>query len=258
MKVLVAGRGFIGTALGKSLEREHEVKYLDRSGGDYRFDITEPFSIEEEFDVLCHTIGLAPGFNSAEQYEKVHVEGTQNLLDAVDSDRVVYVSALCAGEIDHSFFRTKREAEKIVENDGREYVVVRPSTVYAPGNKLLEMIRSTASTRLFPDIRTVSQPITLDNLVELLELVIDSEENAILNAAGPEKYTIGELARIIYAEEGHKCFLVPMSRVVIETGLRLSSFLPPPFERENIQILRHGNSTDRNDAADLIDLDEVV
>ena len=94
MKVLVAGNGFIGRNLVKKLRENHAVKTLDRSNGTYEQDITESFEIEESFDVVFHTIGLAPGLYTKKKYRKLHVKGTENLLEAVKTDKFVYISAL--------------------------------------------------------------------------------------------------------------------------------------------------------------------
>ncbi|MFB6215417.1 MAG: NAD-dependent epimerase/dehydratase family protein [Candidatus Aenigmatarchaeota archaeon] len=256
MKVLVAGRGFIGEAIGKRLEGKHDVKYLDRSEADFVQDVTEGFSLEEEFDVLIHTIGLAPGFSTPREYREVHVEGTRNLLEGVKADKVVFLSALKAGEVNHSFFRTKREAEKMVENSEKQHVIVRPSTVYGEGNKLLEMMKKLGFTRVFPDISTRTQPIMIQDLAEIVEKLLEKE--GIFRIAGPDKITLGELARQVYREEGYNCFLVPYPQFLLEMKLSLLAFLPPPFQKENIRILRHENTTDENDAEELIELQKVV
>ncbi|MFB6245636.1 MAG: NAD-dependent epimerase/dehydratase family protein [Candidatus Nanohaloarchaea archaeon] len=251
----MAGKGFIGSETGKVLEDEsHEVKYLDREKADFEYDITSDFKIDEEFDVLIHTIGLAPGFYSAEKYRKLHVEGTRNLIQSVDADKIVFLSALGAGEVDHSFFRTKLEAEELVKDSGSDYVILRPSTVYGEGNKLLETIKKMAFTRVFPDIRTKTQPIHREDLVEIVSAAIEGYRDQILNIAGKEEISIGEMARNIYNEEGYSCFLIPYPQFLLEWKLVGLSFLPPPFQKENLQILRNDNTTDRNDAEDIVEL----
>lgn len=257
MEILIAGKGFIGQTLGERLKDNHEVSYLDLEGADYSFDITRDFSIEESFDVLVHAIGLPPGFASQEQYQQVHVEGTRNLADAVEAEVGVFFSALGAGEVDHSFFRTKREAERIFDEKFDETVILRPSTVYGKGNKLLDSIRKLSITRLFPDIRTFTQPIRIEDLSAMAEVLIEQRETGTFTAAGPEKFTLGELACRIYSEEGRRCFLVPYPRSLLELELRLLSFLQPPFQEENIELLRHENVADENDAEMFVDLSGI-
>jgi NADH dehydrogenase len=257
MKVLIAGKGFIGEAIGDELGNFYDVKYLDRSSGDYQEDVTQGFDIDEEFDVLVHTIGLAPGFATEEAYQQVHVEGTENLLEGVDCDKVVYLSALGVGEVDHSFFRTKEEAEELIKDSGRDYTIVRPSTVYGPGNKLLEMMKKFAPTRMFPDLPTETQPILRDDLVSLMLETVEGFDNETLNAAGPEKFTMGEMARNMYREDGYRCFLLPAPEILIKFNLKALSFLGPPFEPENIEIFTSSNTTDENDAEGIVGLSSI-
>ena len=258
MKILVAGKGFIGSETGKILENEgHDVKYLDRTDADFEQDVTQEFEIEQEFDVLIHTIGLAPGFFSAKDYYKLHVTGTANLLDSIDADKVIYLSALGAGNVDHSFFRTKTEAERKIKHSDMDYTILRPSTVYGEGNKLLEYIKKTAFTRVFPSIKTQTQPIHREDLVEIISEVVDSHENETLDVAGKKQLSISEMAKNLYRDEGYRCFILPVPQFLIEGSLIMLSFLPPPFQKENVKILRSSNTTNSNDAEDIIELRDI-
>jgi uncharacterized protein YbjT (DUF2867 family) len=252
MKILVAGNGFIGRNAVEELRENHLVKTLDRGNGTYQQDIMEKFSIEEEFDVMIHTIGLAPGMHSEKAYREVHAEGTRNLLKGVKAEKIVYLSALGAGEIDHSFFRTKKKAEKLIKNSESDHTILRPSTVYGEGNKLLELMRKAAPTRVFPNIKTRTQPIHIEDLVEIISRSVEEFSAEILELGGPEKMTAGELARKIYREEGYSCTLIPLPRLLQKTGLTLLDPFPGPFNRENIRLLENQNTTDRNDAEKIL------
>ena len=247
MKILVAGTGFIGSKVKEELEHEHQVKTLDRSEGDFQQDITEKFDIDEDFDVLFHTIGLAPGMKNKRLYKEVHVKGTRNLLDAVDSNKVVYLSALGVGKVNHSFFQTKEKSEEIIKNSERDYTIIRPSTVYGDGNKLLEMIKTAAPSRIFPDLKTETQPIHIDDLGEILRKSAKDFRNETLEVGGPEKITVGQLAKKLYREEGFRCILLPIPEIMQTTALKLTP-LSGPFSTENIELLKQQNTTDKNDA----------
>lgn len=256
MKILIAGKGFIGRSLGERLEENHEVKYLDIRNAEYERDITKDFSIEEGFDLVFHTIGLPPGFASAVKYENVHVEGTRNILKGVDFGRIIYVSALGAGDVEHSFHRTKKKAEELIEDEANDYTILRPSVVYHRDNKLLKMIRRMAFTRIFPDIKTEVQPIRRSDLVQILVNVTDlSFSGQNLTLAGPEVHTFGELGARIYNEEGYGCFKLPYPQFLLEWKLIGLSFLPPPFQRENIELLRNDNVAEQNDASGIVELE---
>lgn len=253
MKVLVAGRGFIGKKVVSELRDNHQVKTLDRSGeATFQQDITKKFEIEEDFDVLIHTIGLAPGMHSSGEYENVHVDGTRNLLEAVDAEKVVFLSALGAGSVNHSFFETKREAEKIVVNEAERHTVLRPSTVYGKGNKLLEMIKKAAPTMIFPDIKTLTQPIHVDDLISIIGKSLEQFDQQMLKLGGPEEITVGKMAKKIYRERGFPCILLPAPMILQKAGLTVFSPLPAPFNRENIKLLEQQNTTEVNDAEKIL------
>ena len=252
MKYLVIGKGFIGSALGKQLEGE--VKYLDRSTGDYQQDVTEEFSIEEEFDVVYHTVGLAPGFATEKQYEKVHVKGTENILEAVNTDKIIYVSAL-SPEIDHPFFQTKRKAEELIRESDFAHTIVRPSTVIGEGNKLLEMIKKFSVTRVFPHVPTRMQPIRLEDLVDAMEKTSRKKDNETLNMGGPEKMTVSEMAKRLYNQEGRGCEIIPLPEGFLEFFLEtVGKVNRPPLTKENAKLMDAENTTEQNHAPQLTQL----
>lgn len=249
MDILVAGKGFLGKSIGENLSQEgHNVEYLDRTRGDYHIDITKEFGIDKEFDVLYHCIGLAPGFSTELDYRKVHVDGTRNLMKGVKTDKIVYLSAIGVGDIDHSYFNTKEEAEELIKQSGIDYTIVRPSTVLGEGNKLLDSIRDLAFTRVFPNIPSKMQPIAQDELVEILHRCLDDYSGEILKVAGDEEVSVGELAKSIYREEGYSCHMVPFPVFMTEMGLLGLRFLPPPFLPENRVLFKMDNTLDENDA----------
>lgn len=253
MKVLVAGKGFIGNKIEEMLSERHEVKYLDRNGADHEHDITEVFEIEEKFDTVIHCIGLAPGMYSRKQYQEVHVKGTQNLLDAVEADRWIYFSALGVGEVSHSFFTTKEEAEKMIRDQAAEHVFIRPSTVIGEGNRLLELIKTFSVLRVFPNVKTEVQPIRSDDLVEAVVETVEDGYTGTLNAAGPEKMTVGEMAQGLFRQKGRRCLLLPAPMPVMKAGVLAGSVLPG-FPQENVELLEQSNSTDENHVSELVEL----
>lgn len=255
MKHLVIGKGFIGSAIGETLEGE--VKYLDRTTGEYQQDVTEEFSIEEEFDTVYHTVGLAPGFATQEQYEKVHVEGTRNILDAVNAEKIIYISALNP-ELDHPFFQTKKEAEELVRESEMKHTILRPSTVIGKGNKLLDLMRKGSITRVFPEVKAEMQPILLEDLVDAAEKVSSGRDNETLNMAGPEKMTVSEMAEKLYRQEGRNCTVIPLPEGALEAFLdTLGRVNRPPLVKENARLMTADNTADENHAPQLTQLEKA-
>jgi dihydroflavonol-4-reductase len=177
MKVLVTGaNGFVGSWLVRELaRREHDVRILARKSSDLselegaRYetafgDVTDPASLENALrgcDSVFHLAGVV-GYSKAQRplMEKVNVDGTRNLLAAIEKNpikRLVHMSSVVAigasfdgryplnensefnlGDLDLGYFETKRKAEILVKSaveDGRvDAVILNPSTIYGPGD----------------------------------------------------------------------------------------------------------------------------
>lgn len=248
MKVLIAGKGFIGEKIAEKLDAE--VKFLSRNSGDYQFDITREFEIDEEFDVLIHTVGLEPGTKPRWLYEKVHIEGTRNLLEAVEADKTVYISALGVGKIDHSYMNTKEKAEELVK-DEECWTIVRPSIVYGEGNVTFENITESAPLVLFPRLKMKMQPIHIEDFIDVMAAAVEGYDNEILEVGGPEQLYIHEIIRRYCREKGKKFYSFPMPDVVPKTGLKMLGNLPfeiPQLSRKNANLLTDNVIKGENDA----------
>ncbi len=179
MRVLVTGaNGFVGAALCRLLlQQRYEVRGLVRKTSD--LSLLNGLSVEKVYgslqdmeslkkatasvDIVFHVAAKVSDWGTLEDFRKINVEGTRNLLDrAVDSGvkRFVFVSSVAV----HSFIGarnmneespqlpvrypyciTKREAEALVleyHNKGLiDVTIVRPGDVYGPGDRtsLLKM-----------------------------------------------------------------------------------------------------------------------
>jgi len=253
MKVLVAGKGFIGERIGESLE--HDVEYLSRSSGDIEQDITEGFELEKDFDVLIHTIGLEPGRYNREEYEKVHVDGTENLLEAIEPEKTVYISALGVEDGKHPYMQTKKQAEELVK-DRSAYTVLRPSIVFGKENTALKRIADKFPFLVFPKISVRMQPIHIDDLVDIAVNSVESYDNQTLELGGPEVMPIYEMFRRYYRQTGRIFVGVPCPDFVPFYGLKMVSMLPiqsPSFSRQNLELLSDNVVDGENDAEKVLD-----
>jgi hypothetical protein len=61
------------------------------------------------------------------------------------------------------------------------------------------------------------------------------------------------MARQIYRQQGYSCFLIPFPLAIAQFALELD-VLPGPFFRENKVLLETENTTDDNDAAEILEL----
>ncbi len=176
MKVLVTGaNGFLGAWLTRSLaEQGHEVYALVRKNSDlseltgvackYVYgDVTDLPSLETAFqgmDTVFHLAGVI-AYKKSERalMDKVNVEGTRNVITAVQScavRKLVYLSSVVAigssftptplnekspyniHHLNLGYFETKHLAEQLVVDACQkkliDAVMVNPSTIYGAGD----------------------------------------------------------------------------------------------------------------------------
>ncbi len=175
MAVLVTGAtGFVGSWLVRRLiEKRETVHVLHREsssldelqGLSFRScigDITDPQSLAkavQDVDTVFHLAGVV-GYTRSQraQMEKVNVQGTQNVVDAIKKSpkKLVYMSSVVAvgasfdrtplsetspynvGHLDLGYFETKRRAEEIVVDATKKgligSVILNPSTIYGAGD----------------------------------------------------------------------------------------------------------------------------
>jgi oxidoreductase len=184
MRVFITGAtGFVGGALARAFVSDGaEVHALVRSTSSRRSldginihyhqgDITVPESLKGAVavvDVVIHAAGrLGQAGVPEAAYEKVHVEGTRNLLQAVcaasANPRVLHISSPgVLGPIDgepatenapygpsNAYERTKAAAERVALEfaaQGLHVVIARPEFIYGPGDlhvlRLFEAVRN--------------------------------------------------------------------------------------------------------------------
>ena len=213
MKIFITGAsGFVGGAIAKSLSAEHDVRAMSRSEpSDARIREVgaEPVrcelgSVKEQHlrgsEALIHCAAFVGEWGSREQYWRVNVEGTEQLLSAAQEAslrRFIYLgteAALFRGQdmvqIDETYpypdstpflySETKAEAERRVlaaNEPDFETLSVRPRMVWGPGDRtILPNIQDRAEAGQFMWIdegRARTSTTHIDNLVHGVELALE-------------------------------------------------------------------------------------
>lgn len=165
---LTGGTGFIGRRLvDRLLHHSHRVSLLCRRAtgtpsaatrvhGDLA-DRPALTSLVTAADVVIHLAGAVRGAVRAD-FDTPNVEGTRNLLDAMDAvapgTPLLVFSSLAAREPGLSHYAaSKRAAEDLVmaRAGSRPVLVLRPPAVYGPGDtEMLPVFRFMARTGLAP------------------------------------------------------------------------------------------------------------
>ncbi|EAQ29318.1 predicted nucleoside-diphosphate-sugar epimerase [Erythrobacter sp. NAP1] len=146
---ITGATGFVGKAtLDVAVQKGLHVRALTRRDAQPRERVTwVPGTLDraealEELvsgcDAVIHVAGLTSTPNPG-RFEAANVTGTANMIAAAKSqgiERFVFVSSLSAREPDLSAYgASKAKAERLVEDSGLDWTIVRPPGVYGPGDK---------------------------------------------------------------------------------------------------------------------------
>jgi NADH dehydrogenase len=219
-EVFVTGAtGFVGHALLQRLcAAGHVVRCLVRHGSEGRLrglgaiariegDVLTRRGLEEGMtgcDAVIHLVGIIREHRAANMtFERVHVEGTRNVLEAAKAagvQRYLHMSALGTRPAAASrYHRTKWAAEEAVRGSGLGWTIFRPSIVYGRGDGFVTLLAS--MVRRLPVVPVIGsgrqrlQPIAVEQVAagfaEAIERPVMIKQT--YEVGGPEAVTMLEL-----------------------------------------------------------------
>ncbi|MFQ5713863.1 MAG: complex I NDUFA9 subunit family protein [Candidatus Scalinduaceae bacterium] len=273
MILVTGGTAFVGRNIVRLLvEKGQMVRCLVRetsprhvlNGLDVEYctgNILAPNTLEEAFkdiDTVIHLVGIIKEVGDA-TFERVHAEGTKNVLEAakkVEVRKYVHMSALGTRPNGISrYHKTKWQAEEAVRNSGLRYVILRPSIICGADdvfvNMFAKMIKQTFITRIIPVIgagKSRMQPIYAGDVAHcFVEAAINDDiSNKTYEIGGPDAITFNEILDTI---------LKVLQRRRIKIHLPVFMFKPlaflmektmtnPPLNRDQLIMLREDNVCD--------------
>jgi len=269
MKIYVTGgTGFVGSHLAHKLAwAGHEVTLggLSTEGvielPDHaeveQIDVTDPETLDfSGHDVVIHLVGLSPLFEPKVPYHKIHVEGTENVIEACQEagiDRYVHMSALGADpEADTEYLRTKGEAQTLVENSGLDWTVFRPSVIFGEGGQFLNFTESLLTpfvTALPGGGKNKFQPIYVEDIGDLFVETIEDDHHIgeAYDLGGPDIYSMKDIAKLIEKSKGRVLKVLPVPMPFVRIAMTLSEELGLKFGRDQYRSLKKDNITEEND-----------
>jgi len=291
--VLVTGAtGFVGPKVANAIaDAGHELRVLERKPGAWaeagircqsavQGDMTDAESLRRAvaaMEVVVHLVAIRQG--SAEQFQRVMIEGTRNLIAAAKDAgvrRFVLMSALGTNEQTKDlvpFFNAKWTQEQDVKASGLEHVIVRPSFIFGRDGGILatfmKMARLAPVTGIIGSGEQRIQPIWVDDVGAYFAAAIDTTEAAdrTFEIGGPDVVTWNELWRRIRAVLGIR----RRPTLHLPTGLMrfpatVTERLPGniPLTRDLLTMLEVGDNVVTNDDAvrtfelPLVPLDEQL
>ena len=268
MKVYVTGgTGFVGSYLAhKLIWAGHDVTLgglstegvidLPEDAEVEEIDVTNPETLDfSGHDAVIHLVGLSPLFEPKVPYHNIHVEGTENVMEAceeADINRYIHMSALGAdAEGDTEYLRTKGEAQTLVENSDLDWTVFRPSVIFGEGGQFIDFTESllTPFVTALPGANPKFQPLYVEDIGDLFVETVEDEKHIhqTYDLGGPEVRSMKDIAKLIERSKGRGLTVLPVPMPFVEIGMKVSEQMGLKFGMDQYRSLKKNNIVEEND-----------
>jgi uncharacterized protein YbjT (DUF2867 family) len=275
--ILVTGAsGFVGShLLPELLGAGHRVVALVRSSGagdkvtrrlpaalvakvELRTgDVDRPATLPAALagvDAVVHLVAIPRDWNGGKQLLEVNLDGTRNLIGAMQTSgvrRLVHLGAL--GVVDREelhYAKSKARAERAVMESGLDWTVLKPSLLFGPGDGFFNIVADLV--RLSPGIVPVPgdgksrfQPLHVGDLALCLRLSLERPETVghAFELGGPRTWTYREITAEVCRGMGRRRVIIPMPVPLIKlvAGAAEAVHLPFPVATDQLRQLALDN-----------------
>ena len=280
VKILVTGgSGFVGRAIvERLLSQGYAVRVLARGTRPAICDTTEtvqgsvlrPETLPracQGVDAIIHLVGIISEVGN-QTFERVHTEGTRNMLDAARSTgirRFIHMSALgTRPNAVARYHRSKWMAEEAVRASGRDWTIFRPSLIYGPGDGFVGLFARMAKwSPILPVIGTGQsrvQPVAVEDVAHCFAAALRTPGSVArtFDLCGPRPYPFDQVIRMILEATGRHRGIVhlPLPIARLQAGI-LEKVFPsvldqaPPLNQDQIQMLQEDNVGDPEPASEV-------
>ena len=278
MNVLVTGAtGYVGFHVTEALSQAgHTVIALSRNGKgsstasgtnlgvhagvEYRAaDVAAATGLEGAMrgvDAVVHLVGIIAE-KGEQTFERVHVGGTRNVLEAAKKagvKRYLHMSALGASATAASgYSSSKYRAEELVRASGLNWTIFRPSLIFGRGDDFFgRVLRNLVSQApVVPQIGDGSfpfRPVWVGDVAAAFVQALGKGEavGQTLDLVGPKQYTFRELLELETQTLGLKKPFVPVPVFLMDIMVPIMNLAPAlaPITKDQYAMLKAGNTAD--------------
>lgn len=236
MKVAITGgTGFIGRNIARALHADgHDVVLIAR-GHDHtdssilhlpRVQLVssglEPENLLTAFagcDAVAHCAGINREIGN-QTYQRVHIEGTQNVVTAARRTgvkKVILISFLRARpNCGSGYHESKWVAEEIVRSSGLDYTVLKCGVIYGKGDHMLDHLsHAFHSFPVFAFVGFTDKPIRPNAVEDVTRIAKAALTGGALSkrtvaVLGPEELTLRAAVRRVAKVVGKRPLMFPM------------------------------------------------
>lgn len=283
MILVTGGTGFVGSHLIKRMRQEgipvraivrdpDKARALNNLGVDVvKGDVSDTDSLEKAtigVERIIHLVGIIQEAAGA-TFQRVHVDGTRNLLEAARKSGVrhfFYQSALgTRPNAKSEYHKSKWAAEELVRASGISFTILRPSLIYGPGDqftiRLSEMIRLSPVLPIIGSGRSKVQPIFIDDVATCIVTAVTSDccLNEIYEIGGPDQLTYEEVTVAIADAMGVKRPTLHLPLFFMKSmATVLKAVLPkPPVTTDQLIMLQEDTVCTMRDIRDAFGIEPL-
>ena len=205
-------------------------------------------------DAVVHLVAIPRDSNGGRQLLAVNLDGTRNLVAAMQASgvkRLVHLGALGVEDRDELHYaKSKARAERAVRESGLDWTILKPSLLFGPGDGFFNIVADLV--RLSPGIvpvpgdgRSRFQPLHVGDLALCLRLSLERPETMghAFELGGPRVWTYREITAEVCRGMGRRRAILPMPVPLITfvAGAAEAVHLPFPVATDQLRQLALDN-----------------
>ncbi len=230
MKIAITGgTGFVGRNIARTLAAKGHAVVLIARGRDttdhtirnlpgasfFPITLDDPAKLARAFsgcDAIAHCAGINREIDG-QTYERVHVNGTSNVIEAARRASVKKISLIsflrARPNCGSGYHESKFAAEELIRNSGLDYTILKCGVIYGSGDHMLDHLSHAFYTfPIFAFVGFQDQPVRPVAVEEVAHIVVAALVNGALAKQtvamlGPEELGLRQAVRRV-AQVLHK------------------------------------------------------